>query len=146
MRTLDEHGRPRPGRTWRIPLAALIAAALCAPLSGCRDQPRVVIESARDALKQKDADTFLALLTPRSADFLRQADKVGKKSARAFKVLRAGRPSPTLLPKGDLEEPAIDGQLCTVMAKKGTLRQPVIMRLIRGQWRIDLLEMSQLQV
>jgi len=123
----------------------LIALALAASTAGCREEPQVVIEAARDALKQKDNDTFLALLTPRSADFLRNAEQVGKKSGRAFKVLRSGRPTKSLLPKGALEEPVIDGQLCTVMAKKGSARQPVIMRLVRGKWRIDLLEMSELQ-
>ncbi len=123
-----------------------MSALIALTVAGCRDEPRVVIESARDALKQKDNDTFFDCLTPRSADFLRKAEYVGKKSARAFKVLRAGRPSSTLLPKGELLEPVFDGNVCTVIAKKGTKKEPVIMRLIRGQWRIDLLEMSQLQL
>ena len=142
MRTLVNHRRRHPLPT---PWSAMIVVAALAVVGGCRDEPNVVIEAARDALKQKDSDTFLQLLTPRSAELLRRADQVNRRSGKNFKVLRSGRPTPALMPKGDLLEPVIDGKLCTVMAKKGTARVPVILRLVRGQWRIDLLEMQTLQ-
>lgn len=122
----------------------MIAVAVIVAFGACRDEPNVVIDSAREALKQKDFEGFERLLTPRSADLLRRADEVGKRSGRAFKVLRAGRPTTSILPKGELGEPIIDGNLCTVLAKKGNERVPVILRLVRGQWRIDLLEMQTL--
>lgn len=142
MRTLVTQRRVRLSST---PWSALIAAAVLTLLGGCRDEPQVVIENARTALEQNDQDGFLQLVTPRTADFLRQAKRVHRRSGKNFKVLRAGPPTTVILPKGDLMEPVIDGQLCTVMAKKGTAREPVILRLVRGQWRIDLLEMQSMR-
>lgn len=142
MRTLVNQRRQHPLPT---PWLAVIVVATLALVGGCRDEPTLVIEAARDALKQKDHDAFLQLLTPKSADLLRQGDLVHRKSSKNFKVLRSGHPTPAVLPKGELLEPIIDGQLCTVMAQKGTAKVPVILRLVRGQWRIDLLEMQSMQ-
>lgn len=126
----------------RAPTTArlLLLAVLCA---GCRDDPAVVFAEARQALQSRDEPAFLRLLEPRSAALLRASDKVIAKSGRAWKVLRDGRPSPALLPKGDIVgEPIENGREAVVMVHQGVVQRRVPMRLVQGQWRIDLLEMD----
>ncbi len=120
----------------------LLALALLVALAGCRDDPKVVFEGARDTLAAKDVAGFLKLLTPPARDFLARADHVSKKSGRVFKVLRDGKPTKRLLPKGDVVDVVENGRKCVVVVKKGSKTSQVPMRLVRGQWRIDLLEMD----
>lgn len=139
MAPSSHRNSPHPSRSATICAAWLTLLVL---LSGCREEPTEVIEKARDALDNRDDEGFLAMLTPRSAELIREGVQVGKKSTGMFKLLRSGKPTKVLLPPGTLEEPAIDGELCTVLATKGKTKERIILRLVRGRWRIDLLEMA----
>ncbi len=88
-------------RRFVLALAGLLVASLFA---GCRDEPAVVVDAARAALEARDEEAFLALCEPRAADLLRRGELVQKRSGRVFKVLRDGKPTTALLPKGDLGE------------------------------------------
>jgi hypothetical protein len=111
-------------------------------LAGCRDEPSVVVDAARAALEARDEDAFLALCEPRAADLIRRGELVQKRSGRMFKVLRDGKPTTALLPKGDLGETVESGHRAVVEVKKGDLVQRVPLRLVRGQWKVDLMEMD----
>ena len=123
-------------------MVGLVAAGVLLTAGGCREEPKIVFESARDALKAKDVDGFLKLVTPKTRDFLRSADDVSKRSGRTFKVLRDAQPTSRLLPSGEISDVVEQGRRCIVVVKKGRALQQVPMRLVRGQWRIDLLEMD----
>lgn len=126
---------------WRR-LAALLALALgCA---ACRDDPATVVGAARDALAAQDDEAFLELCEPRAAAFLREASAVQKRSGRLLKVLRDGRPTPSLLPKGEIGEVVEAGHRALVVVRQGERKEQVPLRLIRGKWRLDLLETEQL--
>lgn len=127
----------RPARA--AAAALLLLSALAA---GCREEPAAVVESARSALKSGDDEAFLALCEPSAADLLRRGELVQKRSGRVFKVLRDGKPTTTLLPKGDVGEVVESGQRAVVELRKGDRKELVPLRLVRGQWRIDLLEMD----
>jgi hypothetical protein len=110
-------------------------------LTACRDDPRVVLETARQALDNRDETAFLATLEPRSRALLEQAERVGKQSGHSWKVLRDGRPTAALLPKGEVSgEPVVNGHVAVVMVNQGMVTKRVPMRLVQGQWRLDLLE------
>ncbi len=129
-----------------LPLLCLAALAL----TGCRDDPAVVLNAARDALTSKSPDEFLALVDPQSRAFLTRSQHVVKVSAQTFEVLGARGFAPDLLPSGDIVEDPEDGDhcmvlnhhLCLVEVRKGTRVARVPMRLVRGQWRVALLEMD----
>ncbi|MBP47372.1 MAG: hypothetical protein CMH53_05495 [Myxococcales bacterium] len=118
--------------------------------SGCRADPAEVLDQARDALSSRDTDGFLALLDPASRDFLLESQKVTKASSRTLEILGSKGFSKELLPAGDITEDPEDGdhcvvlsgKLCLVEVRKGRKKTRVPMRLIRGQWRIALLEMN----
>ncbi|MCO4761074.1 MAG: hypothetical protein KC502_06185 [Myxococcales bacterium] len=128
----------------------LVVIAALTLLGGCRDNPEVVFGHARDALASKDSEAFLALVDPPSRAFLTRSQDVVRLSGRTYEVLGAQGFAPDLLPKGDLVEDTQDGDyciiatgnLCMVEVKKGRDRVRVPMRLIRGKWRIALIEMD----
>jgi|GEM_PF-2735767 len=132
----------RSNQRWRGLVIAVLALLLSAALGGCREEPTIVFTSARDALAAQDVEGFLDLLTPQARDFLSRADKVSKASGRAFKILRDAKPTKRLLPAGDVTDVVEDGRRCVLVIKKGRNKNQVPMRLVRGQWRIDLLEMD----
>jgi hypothetical protein len=110
-------------------------------LWGCRDDPRAVLGDARQALKNRDEAAFLALLEPRSRALLEDAARVGKRSGQTWKVLNDSLISAGLLPKGEVVgEPVDNGQQAVVMVNQGSVTRRVPLRLVQGQWRIDLLE------
>lgn len=119
-----------------------LAALMCGALCGCRDDAKVVFETARDTLEAKDVPGFLLLVTPKARAFLQRADDVSKRSGRTFRVLRDGAPTKALLPKGDVTDVVEQGRRCVVVVTQGRRKQQVPMRLVRGQWRIDLMEMD----
>jgi len=126
---------------------ALLASVL---LSGCRDNPEIVLQEARDALKSRDEAAFLARLDPPSRAFLLQSQDVVRLSGQTYEVLGATGFAPDLLPSGEFVEDTDDGDfcivatgnLCMVEVKKGRNSVRVPMRLVRGQWRIAMLEME----
>jgi len=122
-----------------LPLSCLALLALCA---GCRDAPAEVLGNARNALAARNEVQFLALVEPRAAALLRNMPEVMNKSGRQYKVLRDGKPGSNLLPKGDVADVVESGKRAVVVVKQGRAASQVPMRLIEGQWRIDLLEMD----
>ncbi len=112
-------------------------------LTACRDEPADVLDHARAALAAKDDAAFLGLCEPRAAALLTAAPTVVNQSGRVYKVLRDGRPTARLLPDGDVVSVEENGHraIVTTRSKKPASRVP--MRLVEGQWRIDLLEMPQ---
>lgn len=121
----------------------LVFIASSAVLAGCRDAPDVVLASARNALQSRDEAGFLGLLEPRAAAFLRTVPSVVSKSGRVFKILRDGKPGANLLPKGDVVDVVETGPRAVVVkVRQGKMEAKVPMRLVEGQWRIDLLEMD----
>ncbi|MSP91835.1 MAG: hypothetical protein EXR79_08575 [Myxococcales bacterium] len=123
----------------RLPLA--MSLALFA-LVACRDAPEIVYGNARQALQSRDDAAFLDLLEPRSRTLLEAAPGVVSQSGRAFRVLRDGKPSPALLPKGEVKEAIERGRRAEVVVVQGNRKVSVPMRLVEGQWRIDLLDMD----
>lgn len=121
-------------------LLPVLSAALL--LVGCRDAPDVVLTEARQALAQRDTETFLDLLEPRAAALLRAAPQVVSRSGSVYKVLREGKPTASLLPKGEIADVVETGHRAVVVLKAGGTKAQVPMRLCQGQWRIDLLEMD----
>ena len=134
----------------RLVRTMLLWGALLALSFGCRADPADVVTQARDALETRDPDTFLALVDPPSRAFLLEAQKVSKASSRTLEILGAKGFSKELLPAGDLVEDPEDGdycvvqsgKLCLVEVRKGRKATRVPLRLVRGQWRIALLEMD----
>lgn len=120
-----------------VPIALLLLAATAA---ACRDEPEVVVQDARDALAANDVDGFLALCEPRLAAFLREAEQVQRQSGRALKVLRDGRPRSTLLPKGEIGDTEEAGKRAVVVVRLGDVQEKVPLRLVRGRWKLDLME------
>ncbi len=118
----------------------LIIVLVC--LGGCRDEPEAVVDAARTALEDKDIDGFYELLTPRSVALLRRGGEVSKRSAQVFKLLRSRVPNKAMMPTGSPEAMSIEGKVCTMLYKKGQRKHRVVLRLVRGQWRIDLVEMD----
>ena len=126
-------------------LRAVAMLLFAVALWGCRDEPRVVLTNARQALQNKDEATFLGLLEPRSRALLEDAARVGKTSGHNWKVLHENLNSPLLLPKGEVVgEPVESGKMAVVMVNQGAVTRRVPMRLVQGQWRIDLLESESL--
>jgi len=123
-------------------LPILLAVALLC--GACRDDPASVVGAARDALAAQDDEGFLALCAPNAAALLREAALVQKRSGRLLKVLRDGRPTPMLLPKGEIGEVVESGHRAVVEVRQGDRKERVPLRLIRGQWKIDLMESEQL--
>ena len=129
-------------------LALLITAATL--FGGCRDNPEIVLQQARDALQNKDDAGFIALVDPPSRRFLTRARDVVRLSGQTYEVLGATGFATSLLPTGTLVEDTQDGDycmvatghLCMVEVKKGRSSVRVPMRLVRGKWRIALLEMD----
>jgi outer membrane murein-binding lipoprotein Lpp len=130
--------RPLVALVHRIPWGIAVVALTL--LAGCRDSPEDVIAQARQTLAAKDDAGFLTLLEPKSAAFLQAAPDVVNKSGKVYRVLRDGRPTTALLPKGEAVEVVEQGTLAVVMFKQGQETARVPLRLIEGQWRIDLLE------
>ena len=124
-------------RALRLLLLPTAALLLCQ----CRDAPDVVLTEARQALVQKDTEAFLLLLEPKAAALLRAAPQVVSRSGSVYKVLRDGKPTGVLLPKGEVVDVVETGHRAVVVVK-GTEKAQVPMRLCDGQWRIDLLEMD----
>ena len=98
-----------------------------------------MVEAARIALSTQDDDAFLALCEPKTAALLRNGTKVQKESGRVWKLLRDGRPSPALLPKGDIAEVIESGPVAMVEVRLANTTSRVPLRLVRGQWRLDLI-------
>lgn len=119
----------------------LVTSLVCV---ACRDEPATVVSAARDALAAQDDEAFLALCAPNAAAFLREAEVVQKRSGRLLKVLRDGRPTPMLLPKGEIGEVVEAGHRALVEVRQGERKERVPLRLIRGKWKIDLIETEQL--
>jgi hypothetical protein len=128
---------PAPRRALVV-AAVLFASGLCA----CRDAPDVVFDSARAALADRDPDAFLALCEPGARALIERGEVVNKRSARIFKVLADGKPTAALLPKGDVSEVIESGHRAVVKIKRGDAVSIVPMRLVRGHWKIDLMEMD----
>ncbi len=103
-----------------------------------------MVEAARIALSTQDDDAFLALCEPKTAALLRNGTKVQKESGRVWKLLRDGRPSPALLPKGDIAEVIESGPVAMVEVRLANTTSRVPLRLVRGQWRLDLIESDTL--
>lgn len=116
----------------------LVGVALC----GCRDDPVDVLAQARTALATKDEATFLELLEPRAASLLRAAPATVSKSGQRFKVLRSGKVSAELIPKGEVVDTIESGKRAVVVVKSTTGKFDVPLRLVEGKWRLDLLEMD----
>lgn len=135
-------------RTFRHILPLCLASTVL--LSACRDAPEVVVKSAREALERKDSDAFLALVDPQSRAFLRRSRDVVRRSGQTYEVVGAKDFPPSLLPDGELVEDPDDGdycvvsqgKLCVVEAKSGRKSVRIPLRLVRGQWRVALLEME----
>lgn len=125
-----------------ISLPRLLAVALLC--SACRDDPATVVSAARDALAAQDDEAFLDLCAPNAAALLREASLVQKRSGRLLKVLRDGKPTPMLMPKGEIGEVVEAGQRALVEIRQGDRKERVPLRLIRGKWKIDLMETEQL--
>lgn len=119
----------------------LVALAILLP--ACREDPAQVLVDARNALVAKDDAAFLALCEPRAAELLTAAPKVVAQSGRVFKVLREGRPTARLLPNGEVLAVEENGHRAVVVTASKKPGGRVPMRLVDGQWRIDLLEMPQ---
>jgi hypothetical protein len=135
---------PTLARTLRTSLvgAGIAAAFACV---GCRDAPEVVFSEAKLALQQHDEAGFMALVEPGAHAFLTAATDVVGKSGRVFRVLKDGKPSPALLPKGEVKDVIERGNRAEVIVVQGSQKAIVPMRLVEGQWRIDLLEMTSFQ-
>ena len=132
---------PTLGKSWPSLVWVLwVFASLCA----CREDPALVVESAREALAAQDDEGFLELCTPNAAELLRQAELVQKRSGRLLRVLRDGRPTPMLLPKGEIGEVVESGHRAVVDVQQGERKTRVPLRLVHGQWKFDLLETEQL--
>jgi hypothetical protein len=112
-------------------------------LSACRDEPADVLDQARAALAAKDDGAFLALCEPHAAAILTAAPGVVNQSGRVYKVLRDGRPTARLLPDGEVVSVEENGHRAIVVTRSKKPASRVPMRLVEGQWRIDLLEMPQ---
>ncbi len=112
-------------------------------LSACRADPADVLGAARRALASRDDAAFLALCEPRAAELLTAASNVVAQSGHVFKVLRDGRPTPRLLPDGEVLTVEENGHRAIVVTRSRKPGGRVPMRLVEGQWRIDLLEMPQ---
>ena len=117
--------------------------ALAILLSACRDEPAQVLDQARNALAAKDDAAFLALCEPRAAELLAAAPAAVAQSGRVWKVLRDGRPTARLLPDGEVVSVEENGHRALVVTRSAKPASRVPMRLVAGQWRIDLLEMPQ---
>jgi hypothetical protein len=131
----------------RTPRTGLIGAGIAVVFAcvGCRDAPEVVFAEAKLALQQRDEAGFVALLEPGAQAFLAAATDVVGKSGRVFRVLKDGKPSPALLPKGEVKDVIERGKRAEVIVVQGSQKAIVPLRLIDGQWRIDLLEMTSFQ-
>jgi hypothetical protein len=112
-------------------------------LSACRDDPAQVLDQARNTLAAKDDAAFIALCEPRAAELLTAAPQVVSQSGRVFKVLRDGRPTARLLPDGEVVSVAENKNRALVVTRSSKPASRVPMRLVAGEWRIDLLEMPQ---
>lgn len=112
-------------------------------LVACRDDPATVLQKARNALAAKDDAAFIALCEPHAAELLKRAPEVVAQSGRVYKVLRDGRPTAHLLPDGEVLEVTEMGHRAVVLTKSAKTANRVPMRLVDGQWRIDLVEMPQ---
>lgn len=123
-------------------IRVLVLLLLACLLTGCRDAPELVLAEARQALQARDEPAFVKLIEPRAADLLARSSEVVAKSGHTWKVLRDGRPAPTLLPKGDVSTVLENGKRAVVIVQQGTQQGLVPMRLVQGQWKIDLLEMD----
>ena len=119
------------------------AIALAVLLTACRDDTAEVLTQARNALATKDDAAFLALCEPQAAQLLAAVPQVVTQSGRVFKVLREGRPTSRLLPDGEIASVEENGHRAIVVTRSRKAGGRVPMRLIAGQWRIDLLEMPQ---
>jgi len=139
--------RSRGSLRFALGLATVLAALL---QTGCRDNPEIVFQQAREALKSKDNAAFLALVDAPSRAFLTRSQDVVRLSGQTYEVLGAKGFAPDLLPAGELVEDTEDGdyclpavgKLCVVQVKKGRNVVRVPLRLVRGQWRIAMLEMD----
>ena len=120
---------------------AVAALTLLCAVAGCRDAPEVVFESARAALSEGDEVAFLALCEPTSRDLITRGERVAKRSSRIFRVLADGHPTAALLPKGDVSETLESGHRAVVKVKFGGSVSNLPLRLVRGHWKLDLLEM-----
>lgn len=125
-----------------IRLAPRLSFAFLLLLVGCRDAPDVVLAEARNALTAKDDEAFLRLVEPGAKKLLQAAPQVVTRSGKTFKVLEAGRPTPALLPAGEIVGVTENGKRAVVELKRGGGKARVPMVLVSGQWRIDLLEMD----
>lgn len=112
-------------------------------LSACRDDPVAVLEQARSALAAKDEAGFAALCEPKAAALVAAVPGVVTQSGKTWKVWKDGRPSSHLLPDGDVVEVVEQGHRAVVVTRGKKLGGQVPMRLVGGQWRIELLEMPQ---
>jgi hypothetical protein len=124
--------------TRAMPVLLLLTIAL----AGCRDAPEIVLAEARQALQARDEPAFVSLVEPRAAELLARSNDVVAKSGHTWKVLRDGRPAPTMLPKGEVSTVVENGKRAVVIVQQGTQQGQVPMRLVQGQWKIDLLEMD----
>ena len=135
-------GQKRSEGRARTALLVSVMVAVLVSLGGCRQEPDAVVDAARTALEDKNIDGFYELVTPRSVSLLQRGVEVAKRSGRVFKLLRSKTPNKAMLPTGTPEAVSIDGKVCTMLYKKGQRRHRVVLRLVRGQWRIDLVEMD----
>ncbi len=135
------HRSGSSGRGVALAFVALVTLAT-QTLAGCREAPAEVLEAARDALKAQDTESFLELVEPRAAAFLRRAEKVVSASGRGYKVTQSARPTAALLPQGDVADVVVQDQRAILVIKRGSATELIQMRLVRGKWRLDLLEMQ----
>lgn len=121
----------------------LAATALAAALAACRADPATVVDAARAALAAKDDAAFRALCEPKAAKLLAEAEAAVARSGRVYRVLQGGHPTARLLPEGEVVSVDELGHRAVVVTRSKKPSPRVPLRLIDGQWRIDLLEMPQ---
>ena len=136
--SIDVTARCRYTRPMRIPLALPLML-----VTACRDDPAVVLDQARTALATRDEAAFIALCDPKSAELLRAAPEVVRQSGRKWQLFHEGRPTPRLLPEGEVVDVVEQGQRAVVTLRTKKPNGQVPMRLVDGEWRLDLLTMPQ---
>lgn len=136
------------------PIAVLIAPL--AIMAGCREAPESVLQSARDSLadlnktscgdKDRLGDAlaaFAQFAEPKSANIIKLAPEVAKRSSGQFNVFVTCKPPPTIIPPGEVSKiDSGDKRTVLILRKPGSKAEvEVPLVLVEGRWKLDLLEM-----
>lgn len=112
-------------------LLALLVAA-------CGTPPEERLAQARAAIENKDVPLFLKYFTRRSAALLRDMEANAARTKMHYL-----RDPLTILPQGDVEEVAIDGNSAFVKVKGKGAAEEIRMFMENDEWAIDLFSLPK---